>query len=163
MTDSSTHEFGKPDWSFYNPVRLIFGIDCLNALPEVIMGRRVLFVTTPGFTRRGVTDRVRKLVEPCLVQIIDTIGPNPELDGLEGMAQELCDIRGEVIVAVGGGSVIDTAKVLSTLLSRKEEGCSSHHLENNISELQGSAIPVLQCQQQAGLVKSHVCYCIGFS
>lgn len=151
MTDSSTHEFGKPDWSFYNPVRLIFGIDCLNALPEVIMGRRVLFVTTPGFTRRGVTDRVRKLVEPCLVQIIDTIGPNPELDGLEGMAQELCDIRGEVIVAVGGGSVIDTAKVLSTLLSRKEEGLSlRNHLENNIGELQGSAIPVIAVPTTAG-------------
>lgn len=151
MTNSSTHEFGKTDWSFCNPVRLIFGIDCLNALPEVIMARRVLFVTTPGFTRRGVTDRVRKLVDPYLVQIIDTIGPNPELDGLEGMAQELCDIRAEVIVAVGGGSVIDTAKVISTLLSRKEEELSlRNHFENNGGELQGSAIPVIAVPTTAG-------------
>lgn len=151
MINSSTHEFGKTDWSFCNPVRLIFGIDCLNALPEVIMARRVLFVTTPGFTRRDVTDRVRKLVDPYLVQIIDTIGPNPELDGLEDMVQELCDIRAEVIVAVGGGSVTDTAKVISTLLSRKEEELSlRNHFENNGGELQGSAIPVIAVPTTAG-------------
>ncbi len=149
MTDSSTHELGKVGWSFYNPVRLIFGIDCLNVLPELMMGRRVLLVTTPGFTRRGVTDRVRKLVEPYLAGIVDTIGPNPELDDLEGIAYGLHDIRAEVIVAVGGGSVIDTAKVISVMLSR-EELSLRNHLENDGGELQGTAIPVIAVPTTAG-------------
>jgi len=149
MTDSSTHEFGKVGWSFYNPVRLIFGIDGLNVLPELIMGRRVLLVTTPGFTRRGVTDRVRTLVEPYLAAIVDTIGPNPELDDLEGIAYGLHDIRAEAIVAVGGGSVIDTAKVISAILSR-EELSLRNYLENDIGELHGTAIPVIAVPTTAG-------------
>lgn len=149
MTDSNTHELGKVDWSFYNPVRLVFGIDCLNVLPEFILGRRVLLVTTPGFTRRGVTDRVRKLVEPYLAGIVDTIGPNPELDDLEGIAYGLRGIHTEVIVAVGGGSVIDTAKVISAILSR-EELSLRNHLENDGGELQGTAIPVIAVPTTAG-------------
>lgn len=141
-------------WSFRNPVRLIFGTDRLNDLPELIKGRCVLLVTTPGFTRRGVTDRISKLVGSSLVEIVDTVGPNPELDDLEQMVRRLQGINAEAIVAVGGGSVIDTAKAISAVLSTTGENNEKlslrKHLENDGGELNGAGIPVIAVPTTAG-------------
>lgn len=154
MTSYDNDEIRTTYWGFHNPVRLIFGTGRLKDLPEFIKGRRVLLITTPGFTRRGVTDRVRKLVGSSLVRIVDTVGPNPELDDLEQTARRLQGIHAEVIVAVGGGSVIDTAKVISAVLSTTGEGSEAFslrkHLETDGGKFDGVGIPVIAVPTTAG-------------
>lgn len=143
-----------PRWGFRNPVRLVFGMDRLNDLPGLVKGRRALLVTTPGFTRRGITDRVKGLIGPSLVKIIDTVGPNPELDDLQETAERLQETHVDVIVAIGGGSVIDTAKAVSAVLSttRGTDAVFSFrkHLENGGTALNGVGIPVIAVPTTAG-------------
>lgn len=154
MTRSDNDKIPTAYWDFHNPVRLIFGMDRLKDLPEFIKGRRVLLITTPGFTRRGVTDRVRKLVGSSLVKIIDTVGPNPELDDLEQTARRLQAIHADAIVAVGGGSVIDTAKVISAVISTIGESSETlslrKHLEDNGGRLNGVGVPIVAVPTTAG-------------
>lgn len=154
MTCSDNDKIRTVCWGFHNPVRLIFGIDRLSDLPGLIEGRRALLVTTPGFTRRGVTDQVRRLVGSSLVRIVDTVGPNPELDDLEQTALRLHGIHAEAIVAVGGGSVIDTAKaigaVLSTIGERSQAFSLRNHLENDGGRLDDVGIPVIAVPTTAG-------------
>lgn len=154
MTHSDNDKIRTACWDFHNPVRLIFGMDRLNDLPGLIKGRRALLVTTPGFTRRGVTDRIRRLVGSSLVRIVDTVGPNPELDDLEQTARGLQAIHAEVMVAVGGGSVIDTAKAISAVISTTGEGSEAFslrkHLETDGGKFDGPAIPVIAVPTTAG-------------
>lgn len=151
MSDPNACKHEKVDWMFHNPVRLIFGIDYLSNLPELVREKRVLFVTTPGFTRRGITERVRRLVGPSLVYVMDTVRSNPELDDLERAAQVLHKVSAEVIVAVGGGSVIDTAKVISAILTVERQPFSLRsHLKNSGGELASSGIPIIAVPTTAG-------------
>jgi len=98
-----------------------------------------------------VVDRVKKLIGPALIEVVDTIGPNPELDNLERTARMLQHLRIDMIVALGGGSVIDTAKAMSVMLSR-DLGVFSlrSHLENDVVNLDDVGIPVIAVPTTAG-------------
>ncbi|HUP57126.1 MAG TPA: phosphonoacetaldehyde reductase [Bdellovibrionota bacterium] len=108
------------EWTGHTPVRIVFGPGCLKNLPELVRGRRALVVTTPGAGRRGLTDRVLELLRPGRSLLCERVKPNPSPAEIEDLARECAasavDI--EVIVGIGGGSALDTAKALSARLSR---------------------------------------------
>lgn len=100
------------------PVAVRAGAGCLATLPSLVVPGAWLLVTTAGFTARGATARVRDLLEAggAGVRILDAVQPNPELDDLAAWADSLRGQPVRGIVALGGGSVLDAAKVLSVLL-----------------------------------------------
>lgn len=138
-------------WDFYNPVRVFAGVDVLHLLADVVKGSRILLLTTSGFSKRGVTNKVSDMLGQSLIEVVDGIEPNPELARLESLAQELRYVHCDTIVALGGGSVIDTAKVISATLPRIEGGFSLRaHLENNLGDLTEPGIPVVAIPTTAG-------------
>lgn len=100
--------------SFHNPVHVRFGEGALRDLPAVLAGRRALLVTFPEAEGLGLVDRLRDLLGPALIGVEDRIEPNPDVASLGGMYSrfwgqpDAC----EAVIAVGGGSAIDTAKAL---------------------------------------------------
>ena len=102
-------------WTHAMPVAVRAGAGCLSALPALVVPGAWLLVTTAGFTTRGVTAHVRDLLESAgaSVRVLDSVQPNPELDDLAAWADALQGSAMQGIVAVGGGSVLDAAKVLS--------------------------------------------------
>ncbi|AOV08494.1 phosphonoacetaldehyde reductase [Sporosarcina ureilytica] len=100
------------NFKYYNPVKIDFGIGSLERLPLWIGDRKALLITSKGFQTRGF---VNLIVEknPLITQIINDIQPNPTLKQLEVLYKELNFDSFDVIVALGGGSVIDIAKALS--------------------------------------------------
>ncbi len=71
-------------------------------------------VTFPEAAGLGLTERLRDLLGAALVQTIDRTEPNPDVASLAALYRAFWhgDAGAEVLVAVGGGSVIDTAKAL---------------------------------------------------
>lgn len=102
-------------WNYTNPVAISFGEDTLSLLKEKLGGRTYCLLTYndhPLFDE--LVARVTQDVgEPAV--IVRDVEPNPSFNGL----RTACNSFGkssnapEVIVALGGGSVIDTAKVLA--------------------------------------------------
>ena len=136
-------------WRFSNPVNLIFGVGSLSKLPELISWDSVLLVTTPGATMRGTTQRVQDLLGSRISTTYDKVGPEPQLAVLEDAGHLLRGYNYNGIVAVGGGSAIDTAKVLSYLL--KIEGPQlRRHFEQFESLLPADTLPVLAVPTTAG-------------
>ena len=101
-------------WSFHNPVRVTFGAGALGQVAGVLDGRRYALVTygEPRFAemaRRITADAGKPVV------VIDDVSPNPDFVRLATSCSRFAvgSEGPEAIVALGGGSVIDTAKVLS--------------------------------------------------
>ncbi len=106
-------------WSFYNPVEVLSGPGVISELDSYLPGKsaeQVLLVTSSGSTARGLTGRVKALLEGRQVIVIDGVNPNPDIASIEKHHSLLKDEKIDAVIAVGGGSVIDTAKALSFLL-----------------------------------------------
>jgi alcohol dehydrogenase len=103
-------------WTLHNPTRVVFGQGALERVGEHASGR-VLLVTSPGTTRRGLTGRVAEHVGGRGLLVHDRVESAPTVASLDASIRELRGERVDTIVAVGGGSSIDTAKVLSLALA----------------------------------------------
>ena len=100
-------------WGYRNPVAVRFGWGAIDTLPELLAGRRAVLVTFPEAGKAGLRTRVATLIGTKLNEIIEDIEPNPDVDWFRSRyAPFWRRNRGCVVVAVGGGSVIDTAKLL---------------------------------------------------
>lgn len=108
-------------FQFFLPTRIEFGVGILSSVgkwvAELSTGKRVLLVTDSDLRKLEIADPVAMslLQAGFSVDWFDTVEPNPrDVDCEQGgyLAREL-DI--DVIVAVGGGSVIDTAKAIAII------------------------------------------------
>ncbi|WNR46301.1 iron-containing alcohol dehydrogenase [Paenibacillus roseipurpureus] len=102
----------------YNPTKLWFGEGQIKQLQQEVdtHGKRVLLVYGGGSIKQnGVYDAVMKQLRECEATVIEMPGvePNPRLTTVKkGIA--LCrEMSIDLILAVGGGSVIDCAKAIS--------------------------------------------------
>lgn len=106
------------NFTFQNPTKIIFGQETIPQLgaETKLFGKKVLLVYgKTSIKTSGVYDQVVKSLQSAGLEIVEFSGvqPNPVLSHLqEGIAlakQEQVD----VIVAAGGGSVLDEAKAIA--------------------------------------------------
>lgn len=105
------------DFTFHNATKIVFGRDTEKQVGQEISryGKKVLLHYGGGSIKKtGLYDRVVKSLKESGVEIFELGGvkPNPRLSLVkEGI--ELCQKNGiDAILAVGGGSVIDSAKAI---------------------------------------------------
>ncbi len=102
-------------WCYFNPVRVVYApIECI---PRYVTETHILLVTTSGFTKRGVVQRIRDILSPIQVTVWDGVNPNPDIKDLDAVASRFCKCKLGGVIGLGGGSALDAAKVLATLLS----------------------------------------------
>jgi len=105
----------KQGWTHFNPVRIV--CEPLECLASYARGEHILLVTTPGFIKRGVVDRVKQILSNQKVSVWDGVKPNPDLSDLDEATDQLKHLKPDCIVGLGGGSTLDAAKVLATTLA----------------------------------------------
>jgi phosphonate metabolism-associated iron-containing alcohol dehydrogenase len=94
------------------PTRIVFGERFLDVLNTFINNRRVALITSRGFVSRGVVNDILAVC-PGIVTVVSDIKSHPEFKDLRVSYNELHKSSFDLIVAVGGGSVLDAAKFLS--------------------------------------------------
>jgi len=103
------------NFSYYNPTRIIFGKGTIGQLNDQLpKGATVMMCYGGGSIKRnGVYDQVMAALEKFEVVEFGGIEPNPDYDTLTG-AIDLGREKGvDFVLAVGGGSVIDGAKLVA--------------------------------------------------
>lgn len=102
----------------YNyPTTIYFGEDAINALGEKLKGeslKKILFVTDRTLNDLGIVKEVLDLlsVSEKKFVIFDDIHPNPLEEDVEKGLQAFGDNQCDSLIALGGGSPMDVAKVI---------------------------------------------------
>ena len=101
-------------WSYRNPVDIRFGSGAFASLGELVAGRRYGLVTYGDDYFLDLAEQLAATAGPALIRI-DDVAPNPDVALLAEQSARFAalDDAPEVIVALGGGSVIDSAKVFA--------------------------------------------------
>lgn len=101
-----------PCFSYQMPSKIVFGIDKLYELPDYARGRKTLLITSAGFVSRGLVNEIKEIL-PDLVGVYSNIKSHPEFTDLETAYHEIHQHDFELLLAIGGGSVLDAAKYFS--------------------------------------------------
>ncbi|MEU9580399.1 bifunctional acetaldehyde-CoA/alcohol dehydrogenase [Streptomyces chilikensis] len=111
---------------FKVPPKIYFEPQAVRYLASMPGVHRVTVVTDATMTRLGFVDRISRVLqrrrEPVTLQIIDTVQPEPSIDSVREGARLMGDFRPDTIIALGGGSPMDAAKVMWLLYEQQAAG-----------------------------------------
>ena len=108
---------------FHCPTRVVQGQEFASTVSAILDGRTYLLVTSGGWRARGAVDR---LGDRCgaPAAMISGIVTNPRLGPVMSLARGVPNI--EAVVALGGGSVLDSTKAIAALASTGEASFIEH-------------------------------------
>jgi alcohol dehydrogenase YqhD (iron-dependent ADH family) len=111
----------------FNPVKVHFGRGVVDGLGKAVSkyGKRVLLVYGGGSIRKnGIYDQVMAQLNKIGAEVFEYPGirPNPVIEDVDKAAALGRDNKADVVLAVGGGSVIDSAKIISITIPVNHSG-----------------------------------------
>ena len=144
-------------WNYQNPVSINFGEGIFDKIHQFIGGRNYALIT---YSDDQFTSYTRSLIKtsgkPAL--LINDIAPNPDFELLSEQAKLYSEIKNkpEVIVALGGGSVIDSAKVFSAAANGFEN--IKNFLETKKGGEDLSSTPIIAVPSTSGTGSEVTCW-----
>lgn len=135
----------KYDFTYYNPTRIHFGKNAMEKLPEELsdFGENVLLLYGKNAIKAtGLYDEVVKILASCGKKITELSGikPNPSYSQVQEGARLVRENKIDLILAVGGGSVIDCAKAISA--SAYAEGDPWQRYWIDFEAVNGKVVPI---------------------
>jgi alcohol dehydrogenase len=140
-----------PSFSYHIPTAIEFGWGSLARLPSIVKGlggTRAFVVGDPGVVKAGVVERViDTLVSAGIPSIpFSDIESDPDVSSVDNGVQfakaEICD----VVIGVGGGSALDTAKAIGLMLNNP--GTIRDYV--GVGKVEKAGVPVVAIPTTAG-------------
>ena len=130
-----------------------FGEDALKQIIVELKNRsleRVLVVTDQELVRCKVALKVTKILAAnrIIYQIFDKVKANPTIHNVRDGVDMAEQFRADVVVAIGGGSVIDTAKAIA-IIRANPEFIDVRKLEG-VSPTKNKALPLIAITTTSG-------------
>ena len=100
-------------WDFSLPVKIYFGTDKINELPEIIKEfgyKRGVLVCSNTLKKNGTADKIIENCNGVIVDVFSDIRPNPTTDNVNACVKVLRENNADFAVALGGGSPMDCCK-----------------------------------------------------
>ncbi len=144
-------------WAYQNPVQILFGEGSFAEVARLVDGRSYALVTYPDAFFSELGDRLGSLAGTPAA-LVDDVAPNPDFGLLAEQVDRLHGAAGrpEVIVALGGGSVIDSAKVLAA--AGGDFAAVRRFLETKSGAESLGAIPIIAVPTTAGTGSEVTCW-----
>lgn len=97
--------------SFEIKTKIKFGQDSLKSL-EDIKGKKILIITDPFMIKSKAIDSILDNLKNCTYEVFSDIVPDPPIEVIVDGIKAFDKIKPNVIIALGGGSAIDSAKAI---------------------------------------------------
>ena len=140
----------QPTINYFLPPRIEFGVGAIRNLAvhvNVFGAQRPLVVTDEGVTNAGILSESVEPLEKAGIDytVFDAVLPNPTdqqvIEGMKVIRAERCDL----VIAVGGGSVMDAAKAIR-ILSTHEPPLEPYYVDvGGVERISGNSLPPLIC------------------
>ncbi|WP_413741175.1 iron-containing alcohol dehydrogenase [Sodalis sp. RH15] len=100
--------------TFSLPRNIIYGENALDHLSQLTGKKAALVTGGSSMKRLGFLQRAEDLLKQAKFDciIIDNVEPNPSIETVRRGAKAMLDFQPDWIVAIGGGSALDAAKVM---------------------------------------------------
>ncbi|MBQ2987254.1 MAG: iron-containing alcohol dehydrogenase [Tyzzerella sp.] len=143
----------KYDFTFYNPTRIHFGKKAMEHLPEELanFGDSVLLLYGKNAIKKiGLYDEVIKILNACGKKVTELGGikPNPSYSQVLEGARLVRENKVDLILAVGGGSVVDCAKAISVSAYTEGDPWQKYWIE--FQPLDSEIVPVASILTMVG-------------
>lgn len=101
--------------------KIVSGADSIKDLPGIVASfgaKNVEIITDAGVYKLGLTSEAEQLLRKAgvSVSVISDVPPEPSVEQVKGIYAQAKDRQCDLIVAIGGGSSMDTAKLVSLML-----------------------------------------------
>ena len=127
-----------------------FGYGSRSVLKEEIKKRgykKALIVTQENILK-NVTDKVLEVLEGFEYELFMEIKPNPTIKNVKDGVSKCKEINADYIIAIGGGSVIDTAKAIGIIMTNPE--FSNVVSLDGTAETKNKSLPIIAIPTTAG-------------
>ena len=101
------------------------GAGAIKAVPEEIKARgfkKVFVASDPDLVKFGVTKKVTDLLDEACIEYVlySNIKPNPTIENVQTGVAAFKEAGADCIVAIGGGSSMDTSKAIGIIITNPE-------------------------------------------
>lgn len=130
-----------------------FGAGAISVLPDEVKSRgfkKVLLVTDNDLIKAGVATKVETIMKNAGIayEIFSDIKQNPTIENVQAGVKAFKAACAEALVAVGGGSVIDTAKAVG-IITNNPEFADVRSLEG-VAPTKSASVPIIAVPTTAG-------------
>ena len=107
------------DFNYQNTAKIIFGLDSINKLENELIENNIknlLILSSGDFIKDlGIYDKVIFICNKLNISYVynNSVVPNPKVELIRELINQNKDKNIDLILAIGGGSVIDSAKAIS--------------------------------------------------
>ena len=136
-------------FSYYMPTKIIYGRNSLKDIDIYVNHRKALLVTSQGFVKRGLVDEIITYTNN-IVGVISSIKSHPEFVDIEEIYRQAYQNQFELIIAIGGGSVMDVAKFISVHNTNKDYQFVEDLTKEKIPKKDYKIIPIISIPTTAG-------------
>lgn len=142
----------KP-FTYYQPTEIRFGTGRITEIGEAAarFGTTCLLVTTPaGDALEPIYARVKTLLADAGLQVVhfDGVQPNPTTEIISAGAQMARSAGADVIIGLGGGSSMDSAKAIA--VEATHEGTSWDYLFYRETQPTAKTLPIIAVSTTSG-------------
>lgn len=99
------------------PGTVISGVGSIKRIREIIEGTcsHIVLYTDQGVRKAGLIDEILDIITQCNIKVtvVDDVPQEPDCDAAERAIERFRKTEGDFIIGVGGGSVMDLAKLAS--------------------------------------------------
>ena len=105
---------------YYVPTKIHFGnedfIDNLNSIVKSYLPKKIFLITGRNFVKRtGLSDIILKTLNNYEVLTYNSVNPSPQFNEIYHVLTRSEAFHPNLIIGIGGGSVLDTGKIVSIM------------------------------------------------
>ncbi len=139
-------------YSLFHTNKVIGGANSIEQIADVVTEHnadKVIIITDPGVFNAGLTNKPKALLEQAniTVHIINDTPPEPPLDKVNQIYQAAKQFNADMVIGIGGGSAMDTAKLVAILLNNNVQ---LGDVVDGKAKFQNRGIPTLMIPTTAG-------------
>ncbi|AIF50455.1 lactaldehyde reductase [Pelosinus sp. UFO1] len=130
-----------------------FGAGSIRVIPEEVKRRqfkKALVVTDKDLVKFNVAQKVTTVLEDAGIpyEIYDNVKQNPTIENVQSGVKKFAEVKADFIIAIGGGSSIDTAKGIG-IVTNNPDFADVRSLEG-VADTKNKSVPIIAVATTAG-------------